>query len=381
LRIVVDGRYINDAFPGIARYTYNLIVSLAETADGSRLIVLVNSRLPNRRYDLGHLASFPSIEIVDCPVNRFLPAELLHLAPIVRKLRPDLFHSPFFLRPYPLFSPCVQTIHDLHPLQLTKQFSPIERIIFRIGMHFAIRNAAAILTISELSANALRRRWPAAGCRIFVTPLAPDPIFRRLSAPEKQQEARRLGLERCRYAFHISSGLRHKNIELLLLAWKQYLQRGSSSIPKLVLAGDYGRRHMQIVALARQLDIADSVFFMGSVDNRTLVSLYNCADLFIFPSSMEGFGLPVVEAMACGTPVLTTETVGAASESGQAVWAIPADALDPLVAALDRLLSDEGIRQKLSAAGLARAQSCTWRAAAESTWEVYRKFSGTPDKS
>jgi glycosyltransferase involved in cell wall biosynthesis len=337
--------------------------------------------LPNRRYDLGHLASLPAIELVDCPVDRFLPAELLRLAPIVHRLRPDLFHSPFFLRPYPLLAPCVQTIHDLHPLQLPKQFSTIERIIFRIGMHFAIRNAAAILTISELSANALRQRWPAAGCRIFVTPLAPDPIFRRLSAQEKQKEAHRLGLDQCRYVFHISSGMRHKNIELLLSAWKQCMQRGSYEIRKLVLAGDYGRRHTQILALARQLDIADSICIMGSVDNRTLVALYNCADLFVFPSSVEGFGLPAVEAMACGTPVLTTESVGAASESGQAAWTIPADALDPLVAALDNLLADEEIRQKLSAAGLARAQRYSWQVAAQSTWQIYRRFSGTPEKS
>ncbi len=373
---MIDGRYINDAYPGIGRYTYNLVSALAKIVSDDRLIVLVNSRLPNRHYDLDHLASLPFIEMADCPIDRFLPAELLNLARIVHRLRPDLFHSPFFLRPYPLFSPCIHTIHDLHPLQLPKQFPPAERIIFRFGMCLAVRKAAAVLTISELSANALCRQWPAARGRCFVTPLAPDPVFRLLSAQEKRQEAYRLGMDGCRYVFHLSNGMRHKNIELLLLAWKQFLERGSTDIRKLVLAGDYGQRHTQIVGLARQLDIADSIFFPGNVDDRTLVALYNCADLFVFPSSMEGFGLPVVEAMACGTPVLTTDSVCSASESAQAAWTIPANSLDPLIAALDHLLSNEKLRQTLSAAGLARSRGFTWEATAQTTLQVYRKILG-----
>jgi glycosyltransferase involved in cell wall biosynthesis len=380
LRIVIDGRYINDAFPGISRYTYNLASALGEVIDdGSRLILLINSKLPNRCHNLAHLAALPPVKLVECPVDRFLPEELLKLGLFVHRLRPNLFHSPFFLRPYPLFSPFIHTIHDLIPLQMPMRFSFAERIIYRVCMHTAARKASAILAISESSANDLLQYWPAASSRSFITPLAPDPVFRRLSVEEKKQEANRLHLQGCRYVFHVSSGLRHKCIELLLPAWKQFLQRCSANSQKLILAGSYGPKHTQFAELAKQLSITNSVSFIGRVDDRDLVALYNCADLFVFPSNVEGFGLPVIEAMACGTPVLTTDAVGMVSGTTEAAWTIPANALDPLVTALEQLLSDEALRQRLSEAGLARAGSCTWRDTARLTWQIYRKTASKTD--
>lgn len=380
MRIVIDGRYINDTFPGIGRYTYNLIASLAELETGSRLIVLVNARLQNRRYDLNRLAALPGCEMAECPVDRTLLSELLRLAPVVRALRPDLFHSPFFLRPYPMDAPCVHTIHDLIPLQMPREHARVQRMIFRLGVRMACRNAAAILTISELSARGLRQYCPEAAGRIFVTPLAPDPCFRLLPPEEKQDVLRRLGLAGCRYVLHVSSGLLHKNVDLLLLAWDRHLQRRPEEQRRLVLVGNFGRRHAPIAALAERLPARNSIVFLGAADEAALVALYNGADLFVFPSSMEGFGLPVVEAMACGAPVLTTNRVGIAADLGDAAWLVPAHELDPLADALDQILADEALGRSLSEQGLAFTQSRSWRATARLTWNVYRNVMGYREK-
>ena len=372
MRIVIDGRYINDAFPGIGRYTYNLIVALAATAGDDTLLVLTNSRLRNRRYDISRLAAPPACQLVECPIDRFLPSELLYLAPAVRKLHPDLFHSPFFLRPYPLGCPCVQTIYDLQPIQAMDEHSRTDYILFRLGMHFAVRNAAAVLTISEQSAREIRLHWPNSGDRIFVTPLAADKKFHPLPIQESQQNLHRLGLDGCRYVFHISSGLKHKNVGLLLRAWNDCLKDSCLMNWKLVLAGNFGQRREGYAALARQLAIEGSVSFLGDIDEEALVALYNRAELFVFPSSMEGFGLPVVEAMACGAPVLTTDSIGVAPDLADAAWKIPPGNLGALAGALKYLLVNEDVRHALSERGLMQAQNFSWRAAAEATWRVYR---------
>ena len=380
LRIVIDGRYINDAFPGIGRYTYNLIASLAELETGDPLIVLVNARLQNQRFDFNRLAALPGCEMVECAVNRFLPSELLRLAPVVRALRPDLFHSPFFLRPYPLNSPCVHTICDLIPLQIPSVHSGVQRMIFRMGVRMACRKGAAILTISELSARELRGLCPEAAGRIFVTPLAPDPCFRLLPPGEAQDSLRRLDLAGCRYVFHVSSGLCHKNVDLLLRAWDRHIQHHPEEQRRLVLAGNYGRRQEPLAALADGLPSRNSIVFLGAVDETALVALYNGADLFVFPSSMEGFGLPVVEAMACGAPVLTTDRVGLAADLGNAAWMVPADELDPLADALDGILAIQELRRSLSARGLAFTQGRSRQATAQLTWNVYRNVVGNREK-
>jgi glycosyltransferase involved in cell wall biosynthesis len=369
---VIDGRYIQDAFPGIGRYTYNLIAALAELETGSRLIVLVNARLQNRRYDLSRLAVLPSCELAECPVERSLPSELMWLACAVRAFRPDLFHSPYFLRPYPLGVPFVHTIHDLIPLQMPREQSSIQNMIFRLGVRAACRNAAAILTLSESSAQQLRRYCPKAAGRIFVTPLAPDPGFRPLPPAEKQDALQRLGLAGCRYVLHVSSGLRHKNVELLLLAWDRHLQRCPEDRRRLVLAGDFGCRRAPLAEFAARFQAADSIVFLGAVDEAALVALYNGADLFVFPSSMEGFGLPVVEAMACGAPVLTTDRVGIAAGLGDAAWLVPANELDLLAEALDQLWTDQVLGCSLSERGMALARKRSWRETARLTWDVFR---------
>jgi glycosyltransferase involved in cell wall biosynthesis len=372
LRAVIDGRYINDACPGIGRYTFNLIAAMAQSAGDDQLVVMVNSRLRNRRYDLARLAAVPSCRLVDCRVDRYLPAEVLGLAPEARRLRPDLFHSPYFLRPYPLAVPCINTIYDLFPMQMPGAHSRLERLVFYVGIRMAMRRSKAILTISGFTADALRALWPEAAGRVFITPLAPDPWFRRLPETEGREAVRHLGLEERPYVFHVSSGMPHKNIGLLLRAWCECIRRPHIARHRLVLAGNYGRWHAQIAALAKQLDLGDSAVFLGDVDDRTLLALYNGAELFVFPSRMEGFGLPVLEAMACATPVLTTASVCAAAGVGDAAWSIQTDALEPLVAALDRLLSDEGLRRTLAGRGLICSQGYTWQETAKKTWHVYK---------
>jgi glycosyltransferase involved in cell wall biosynthesis len=380
LRIVIDGRYINDAFPGIGRYTFNLIASLAELGTGDALLVLVNTRLPNRRYDFNRLAALPGCEIVECAVDRFLPSELLRLAPVVRALHPDLFHSPFYLRPFPLATPCVHTIHDLIPLRFPRGHTRVQRMMFGMGVRVACRMGAAILTLSELSARELRRLCPGASRRIFVTPLAADPCFRLLPPGEAENILHSLDLAGCRYVLHVSSGLHHKNIDLLLRAWDRHMRNHPEDQRRLVLAGNYGRRQAPLAALADSLPARSSIVFSGAVDETALVALYNGAELFVFPSSMEGFGLPVVEAMACGAPVLTTDRVGLAADLGNAAWLVPADELDPLVDALEGILAIQELRRSLSARGLAFTQSRSRQATAQLTWNVYRNVVGLGEK-
>jgi alpha-1,3-rhamnosyl/mannosyltransferase len=377
VRIVVDGRYINDGFPGIARYAFNLVRALGALDSGHELLVLTNRELPNSRFDLAELEGLPRCRLVECGIQRFLPSELLRLPTAVARLRPTVFHSPFFLRPYPLQSPCIVSLHDVIPLHRSyRERSPLDWAVFRIGARLACVTSAAILTMTRATARAIAAWCAPAAERLSVVPLAPDPRFRPQPPEEAERMKSKLGLRRP-YVLHVGSHLAHKNVDTLIGAWARLRQTEGREARdhELVLAG----RSAPDGSLRRRVSrcgLDSEVRFLGEVEEADMAALYGAADLFVFPSHVEGFGLPVVEAMACGTPVVCSDDPALREVAGAAALAV--DPGDPaaLAEALRGLLESDRRRRELAAEGLARCARLSWRTTAEATLDVYRKAAG-----
>jgi len=368
MRIVLDGRTIADHFPGIGRYTFNLAGALAELLPpGDELLVLHDPRQTNTRFDLSQLAGRARLRLIEVQADNFSLSEQWRVPAILRRLRPTIYHSPYYLMPYWPGCPSVVTIHDLIPFRYPDDYSAPKRLLIAVSMRLAARRARQVITASQASARDLTARLGLAPQRLTVVPYAPDPIFQPPAAAEVAALRARYSLPPG-YVLYLGSNKPHKNLPRLVRA---YARVGpiTAQVP-LVIAGHWDERYPEAKQAAQALKA--NVMFLGPVLGRDMPALYGGARLFVFPSLYEGYGLPPQEAMACGTPVVCSNTPPLLEVTGEA--ALLFDPLDEaaLAAALAQALGDETLRQALGRRGLEQARQFTWERTARQTLAVYR---------
>jgi alpha-1,3-rhamnosyl/mannosyltransferase len=367
VRIGIDGRYIADHFPGIGRYTYNLAAKLPELAPDADFVLFHNPRLPNTRHDLDRLARHTNLRLLPVDIPTRSLKEQYQLRSLARALSLDLLHLPYYVMPYWPHCPSVVTMCDLIPM-IYPQHLPHRWTawIFRATASLATRRANHIIAISESTRRDLVRFFGVSENRITVTHLAADERFRPLDSQQRENTIRTYGLPE-RYILCLGINKPHKNLIFLLEVLHELRTEA-----KLVLAGKEDPRYLQVREEARRLGLDDRVVFLGDVPEQDLPMIYNCAEVFVFPSLYEGFGLPVLEAMACGTPVICSNTSSLPEIVGDAAICLHPQDRGAWVAALTELLENQQLRAELKAKGLARAARFSWQEAARQTMAVYR---------
>ncbi len=282
---------------------------------------------------------------------------------LVRGVRADgaeVLLSPYYKMPLACPCPAVITIHDLLFLEYPptpRHATALYRLLFRVGATLMIRRAAAVLTDSEWSRRDILHRFGLPAGRVVVTPLGVSPRFRPIPPELARPVAARYGLEGD-YVLYVGNFRPHKNVGGLLEAYAALpapLRAGVS----LALAGapETGAAPLRAWAAARGL--TQAVRFLGSVPDADLPALYSAATLFCFPSLAEGFGLPPLEAMACGAPVLCSDAAALPEVVGEAASLVNARRPEALAAALEALLTDGVTRARLRERGPARAAAFT----------------------
>jgi len=369
VRIGIDGRYIQDHFPGIGRYTYSLISALAPLATDDTLVVLHNPALPNSRYDLAALTRHPNVELARVDVPTFSLAEQLRLPSLISDLACDVFHSPYYVKPYCLPVPSILTLYDVIPTRYPAYYSRHTRLLIRLLKRLALRSAAHCLAISETTKGDFVREYGIAPEHITAIPLAADGRFRpaKPAAVVAMRERYRLPPD---YVLYLGINKPHKNLARLVEAWsKSQIANGKS---QLVLAGQEDPRYSQAKQRVKEMGLEEGVRFLGDVGEADLPALYSGAVAFVFASLYEGFGLPVLEAMACGVPVACSNTSSLPEIVGDAALTFDPTDVEAIAAALSRLLDDAELRAELRQLGLERARHFTWTETARRTLEVYR---------
>ncbi|MCU0494239.1 MAG: glycosyltransferase family 4 protein [Chloroflexaceae bacterium] len=376
MRIGLDARYATDYFPGIGRYVAGLAAALAELEHGHTLVLIHNPALPNSRHNLAELARFPGVELVATNARPFSLAEHVRLPLLARQLRLDLLHSPYYVKPYAgLPCPSVVTIYDLIGWKFPKTLSPRGRLLYRVTMSLAVRRSDSIITISQSARDDLAFVYRLPQERIAVTPLAADGRFRP-QPPERVAALRAAHQLPPRYVLYLGANKPHKNLERLLRAWERVVGASSESKLqtgdcKLIIAGHEDPRYPQARHMVTERGLSASVRFLPNVAEADLPALYSGAEIFVFPSYYEGFGLPPLEAMACGTPVLCAYGSSLPEVVGNAALTVdPYSAID-MAEGLRRLLHNHVLRQQLRESGLQRARQFTWRRTALATLPVY----------
>jgi len=360
MRVGFDVSKIFGPRDGVARYSVSLLQALAEEAEergGTPAL---------RLYPLGAE-----------PDSRAWKRLLDELPGNVRKgtgrwprrADLDLFHIPSFSDPACFDGPVVFTIHDLTFLTHPEFHLPDNRNQCLLGTLRAVSRQATILAVSEATAKEVRKWFVLPEDRLRVVYEAASPVFVAFDGTElaaaRERVAARFGLEG-RFVLSVGSLEPRKNIARLVEAYAGLDPELRESTPLVLVGGSSWKEDDAFggtwPAFVRRL---------GAVGEADLISLYNVASVVAYPSLVEGFGLPVVEAMACGTPVLTSNTSSLTEVGGDA--AVCVDPLD--VAAirrgLEELLGDGALRRDYRRAGLVRAAGFSWRTAAKEVIEIY----------
>jgi glycosyltransferase involved in cell wall biosynthesis len=369
VRIALNAQLLSSASSyrsaGISRVIHHLLDELPRVPGDEEYLVYAPASDANRQ-----LLSRARVRrrLTRVPVHRppvrigweqtVLPVELL-------REHADLLHALGFVSPLWWRGKTVVTVYDLSFLRFPEVFNRSNRLYLGTFTPPSLRRADRVITISESTRQDVIELCGVAPEKVTPILLAADGRFRPAS-PEAVAEFRARRNLPERFVLYLGTLEPRKNVETLVRAYARLRQAGSVD-HVLVLAGGKGWLYDSIFALVQRLGLADVVRFPGFVPADEQALWYSSATVFAFPSRFEGFGLPLLEAMACGTPVVSSWASSLPEVVGDAGLLVdPSDALR-------QLLEDEARRLALASAGLARAQTFSWRRMAEETVQVYRE--------
>ncbi|RME35317.1 MAG: glycosyltransferase family 1 protein [Thermoflexia bacterium] len=287
----------------------------------------------------------------------------------------DLFHATEHLLPRLSSVRTVFTLHDLIFLFYPETHKPLNRWFLTLMMPRFLRAADAVIAVSECTKRDAVRAYGIPEEKITVIYEGVSPRFRPAS-PEAIQAVRAKYRLPERFILYVGTIEPRKNLTALLEAYAALQSRNTQHAARLVIVGKKGWLYGGFFRRLRELGLEERVHFTGYVPDGDLPAIYSAADLFVFPSLYEGFGLPVLEAMACGVPVVCSNTSSLPEVAGDAALLADPTDIRALVAAMERALTDEALRASLRARGLERARQFTWEEAAKRTVEVYHQVLG-----
>ncbi len=381
LKIAIDGRCLTDHYPGIGRYLYNLLRSLASIAEDAEISVFVSrhaARQPdgnqdshgNSRFDLEELEE-RGIRLVEVTSPIRGTRQQLELPHKLRKLDAAVFHAPYFLTALKPGRPMVVGVYDTIAVASPDNLPSMRaRIGAKLGMRLALSAAHSVITLSRAAQKDIIDIFDLPREKVWVTPAAPAEKFEPADDRAIDELRARLRLPET-YALHVGTNKPHKNLERLMEAWSEVRGLEVSSCG-LVFAGAHDRSIFNVREAARNLGF-DDVRCLGPVDEDDLPALYSGAALFVLPSLVEGFGLPVLEAMACGTPVACGRCSSLPEVAGHAAMYFDPEDAGSIAQSLARLLRNPGYRRLLGERGRARAAQMSWERTARLTLDVYRR--------
>src|SRR5437868_6275155 len=333
MRIAFDGTALRPGRTGVGYYSEHLLHHLARAASDDELIVVSNRAIDTT----SPLPARVRVATARGHVPRLVWMQTL-AATMLRQLDADVVHFTNGMLPLLSPTPTVVTIHDMS-LRLYPRYHPARRVLLnRPLVDLAARRADAIITPSESAKQDIVRAYAVDPARVYVVYEAAAPSFQRVTDPvELERVRRRYHLDE-RIILYVGTIEPRKNLPKLIDAFAAQRKAGALT-HQLVCVGPYGWLSRGIEEQIARTNVAHAINFTGYVPFADLPALYSLAELFVYPSMYEGFGLPVVEAMACGTPVLTGATAALAEIGGGAVEQvdqIDADTLGRAMVALAR---------------------------------------------
>jgi glycosyltransferase involved in cell wall biosynthesis len=355
---------------GISRVIYHLLAELGRDPRGHSFDVFAPTVPAGFSEQAGGLRFHPTGERTLRPAVRIAWEQAI-LPRRLAALKPELVHGLAYALPVAWSGPGVVTVYDLSFLRFPEAFKTANRIYLTASTRATVRRAKRVLTISEHARRDIVRLLRVPEQRVDVTYPAAEARFRPVAAAEVEAFRQARGLPEA-FVFSVGTLEPRKNLVGLLQAY----ERLRPPRPPLYVAGGTGWRFSPIFDTVQLLQLADDVHFLGFVPEDELPLWYNAARLFAFPSLYEGFGLPVLEAMACGTPVITSTAASLPEVAGKAALMVPPRDTDLLAREMERVLDDRQLRTEMRAAGRIQASRFSWRAMTDQTVASYALAAG-----
>ncbi|MEA3375567.1 MAG: glycosyltransferase family 1 protein [Chloroflexota bacterium] len=349
---------------GVHHYVLHLLRHLANVEDGVYFSAFLGPEAPELDSDLHLLRSRwrtgrPGVRVI---------WEQLAQPWVLRRIGADLVHAPVFVGPLVAPCPVVITIHDLSFLRFPHLFRPANRLYLTLMTRLSARRARRVIAVSGHTASESVRLLGVSRERIDIVYHGVDPAFRPLPADEVAAFRSRRQLPD-RFVLFVGTLEPRKNLDRLIEAFSRTHARDT----KLVLAGGKGWLYEELFARVEALDLSDVVTFAGYVRSEELPLWYNAASALAYPSLYEGFGMPVTEAQACGTPVLTSKTSSLPEAAGEAALLVDPYDVEAIADGLTRMLEDDALRVALRERGLTHARAFDWSRTARQTVRAYRR--------
>ena len=356
---------------GVSTYSRRLLTALGAEVLGKPGAPRLTAFVHDREFAAPGVTLRQGPDWLENPTLRIL-WEQTALPSAVAGMRVDLVHGLVNVLPLMTRVAGVVTVHDLSFLRLPDLFPPLKRAYLTALTRASVGRAAQVITVSWQTAADVKQYFDKDPDRVTVVHNGVDGRFAP-GTPEAIAAFRHRKRLPDRYWFYLGTLEPRKNLELLLDAFATWQTVAGDQEVRLVVAGGKGWYYDTIFAKVAECGIEGSVIFPGYVPDEELPDWYRGAELFIYPSRFEGFGMPVLEAMACGTPVVCSAAPGVAEVAGDAAVQVPADDIAAWVAALDDLARQPEQRAALAAVGPKRAGMFTWQAAAAATLTVYER--------
>lgn len=375
MRIGIDGLPLLTPLTGVGHYTLELARALASIAPTDEF-ELISPRPPSpaAAEKLNHAtpANLRWIQSKKWRLNRYwwgagLP---LHL----RQSSLDLFHGTNFEIPFWDKRPAVLSVHDLSSLLHPEKHEQRLARRARRRLPLMVKSAAMIITPTQSVKRELCEHLGVDSGKVAVTPEAPRSVFKRMERAKTLETRRRLGI-RDDFILFVGTIEPRKNLLTLARAFDEILRK-TPLCPQLVIAGNRGWLMNDLFLFIKEAGLKDHVCFTGYLDDEDLRALYSSCSVFVYPSLYEGFGLPPLEAMACGAPVITSRVPAIMETVETAACLVDPANTQELASAIVRLLEDPGAREQLSMLGAQQVRNFTWERTASLTLEVYKKVLG-----
>jgi glycosyltransferase involved in cell wall biosynthesis len=367
MRFSVDAHAIGCHLTGNEVYIRNLLKEFARLDQESEIVAYISKQrapeyVPQR---------FETRWVSENPYKRLAWDLPNHIA----KDRPDLLHVQY-TGPLRTSVPLVVTIHDVSYLELPEYFTPFRAAQLKLTVKRTVPRAAKILTPSEFSKSAIVRHYGIEDDRVVVVPNAVSSRFRPVDRGLARAEVeKRLGIKGP-FVLTVGDLQPRKNHLGLLRAFEQVMRANPKLSHRLVLVGKetwYSAKLHQAVAASK---VADRVHFAGFIDDADLVNFYGACDLFVYPSFYEGFGLPILEAMACGRAVACSNSTAMPEVADSAGLLFDPHDSDEMARAMSDILLDAELRTRLERLGQQHAGSFSWQKSAALTLNAYYEVAG-----
>jgi len=364
MRFAVDAHAIGRHLTGNEVYIRSLLSAFAELDRRSEFITYLSEKGAERWVP----ARFGVRKVSSNPYKRLG----WDLARRIRIDKPDLIHVQY-TSPLMTSVPNVVTVHDVSFLEHPEYFTPSRRSQLRVTVGRSVRIASRILTVSEFSRDAILRAYDISPDKVRVIPNAANPEFRVIG----RERARKTVSDRLKFEepfiFSVGDLQPRKNQIGLIEAFSKLLLDCPQLPHHLVLTGKQTWFSAKVVEAARSSGFASRIHFTGFVSDEELLELYNACDCFVFPSFYEGFGLPILEAMACGRAVTCSNTSSMPEVADGAGLLFNPHQTGEITRALKDVLLDPELRGRMERLGLQRAAGFTWKKSARATLDVYKE--------